>query len=729
MNNSLTVIVPVYSGLEIVKACLESVQQSVCESAHELLVIYDAGPEPDLEAYLEELDRTTDIQLHKNQQNLGFVKTVNLGFQLAGSSDCIILNSDTLVPDGWIDRMLFLAERDATIATITPFTNNGEICSFPNFCQDNDLPWGMSHKSMDRIFRDTMPADAVDIPTGVGFCMYLRREALDKVGSFDAKRFGRGYGEENDFCRRAAESGFRNVLCTNLFVFHSGGESFGTEKKQLMEKAADIMLARHPNYGVLVTQFIGRDPLKAYRFQAALSLLQHCDEPVVLVLNHGMGGGANKYINDLRQFYQRNAHFVVIEPGDRGDWIITLPQWLQGLQLSLDVDKEEELLFSIIQSIKPNFTLVNHIKGLETQVQNLLRVADSEYALILHDYYLISANPTLTDSEGRFSPERMTKSALFKKDIIAGSGLSVVEWRALCDSLFENASFVIAPSNSVRDIFEKHYPGYCVEVRNHLDAELIGCYPPVQIRSIFEHSPVRVGILGALGKEKGADILESVAEKARRQGLAIEFYLVGFAYRPLSSAVVTHGVYQETQLKGLLDNFKPNFIWYPCLCSETYCFTLSTVMEMGLPVMVTDIGALQERTRGRPFTKVVPYQSTVDEWLLEIKTFAEEIRSDSGAVKVWEQQQKVPPYYSGEFYEIIKNASRSGKNTEMPSIDSIEALLEKNVPRGVGLKAKIYQLLIKLRMHPRLAWVSVVMPYSLQKKIKRMLSRKSVHEY
>ena len=57
--------------------------------------------------------------------------------------------------------------------------------------------------------------------------MYIRRAALADIGLFDAEAFGRGYGEENDFCLRASARGWRHLLACDTFVYHEGAVSFG----------------------------------------------------------------------------------------------------------------------------------------------------------------------------------------------------------------------------------------------------------------------------------------------------------------------------------------------------------------------------------------------------------------------------------------------------------------------------------------------------------------------
>jgi hypothetical protein len=104
-----------------------------------------------------------------------------------------------------------------------------------------------------------------ELPTAVGFCMAVSRRCIDAIGLFDEAAFGRGYGEENDFCRRAAEAGWRNVLCEDAFVVHRGGASFGPLGLRPDEGSMQRLLALHPDYLDVVGAWIAADPLAERR--------------------------------------------------------------------------------------------------------------------------------------------------------------------------------------------------------------------------------------------------------------------------------------------------------------------------------------------------------------------------------------------------------------------------------------------------------------------------------
>jgi hypothetical protein len=140
----------------------------------------------------------------------------------------------------WLDRLRRCASSRPKIGTVTPFSNNATICSYPDVCRENGLPDGVELGELDRVFRRVNAGKIAEIPTAVGFCMYIKRACLDQVGLFDAERFGKGYGQENDFSLRAAEKGWSNVLCADTFVFHQGRASFQSEKTALQSRTGEV---------------------------------------------------------------------------------------------------------------------------------------------------------------------------------------------------------------------------------------------------------------------------------------------------------------------------------------------------------------------------------------------------------------------------------------------------------------------------------------------------------
>ena len=257
------VVIPAYNAPAELERCLHTVHATVPEDA-EILVIDDASPQPGVGQLLRRWRRLVNPQWRflVNDRNRGFVETANRGMQLT-DGDVVLLNSDTEVTPGWLEGLARCLAADAAIATATPWTNNGEIASIPEFCKANPLPPDRDAVAQ-AISRAGSPGYP-ELPTAVGFCMAIARRAIDRIGLFDEALFGRGYGEENDFSMRAREAGLRNVLCDDVYVAHVGGRSFGPLGLEPDAGSMERLLSRHPDYLELVQAFIAEDPLAVRR--------------------------------------------------------------------------------------------------------------------------------------------------------------------------------------------------------------------------------------------------------------------------------------------------------------------------------------------------------------------------------------------------------------------------------------------------------------------------------
>ena len=265
MKTTVDVIVPVYRGLAETRRCLESLFAHAQRTPLSIVAIDDASPEPGIVAYLDDLAAQGRVELLRNDLNLGFVRTVNRGLALHADRDVVLLNSDTEVANDWLDRLESCAYREGDIGTVTPFSNNATICSYPFEGWTGGTPGTLGLAPLDRLFATVNAGRHADLPTAVGFCMYIRRACLAAVGTFDDERFGRGYGEENDFCLRAAAAGWRSVLAADVFVFHEGAVSFSGERDALTRAATAMLLERHPEYSRIIEDFHAADPLRPLR--------------------------------------------------------------------------------------------------------------------------------------------------------------------------------------------------------------------------------------------------------------------------------------------------------------------------------------------------------------------------------------------------------------------------------------------------------------------------------
>lgn len=292
MKTPIHIIVPVYRGIELTRRCLERLAESDLPADCRITLIDDASPEDGMAGMLAQFVSVRDNrdgagptwELQRNATNLGFVASVNHGMALHPDHDVVLLNSDTEVPPGWLQRLRSAAYRRVNIGTVTPFSNCGSLASYPVPSVENAMPENFTLEQLDHLFQVANAGQTVDIPTGVGFCLFIRRDCLDDTGGFDEATFGKGYGEENDFCLRASKRGWSHVLATDCFVFHKGRGSFGAEKDERVRHAYTVLVDRYPHYPAMIQRHFFDDPVRPFRLRTDVLRLAQDDRGIRLVI-------------------------------------------------------------------------------------------------------------------------------------------------------------------------------------------------------------------------------------------------------------------------------------------------------------------------------------------------------------------------------------------------------------------------------------------------------------
>lgn len=615
------VIVPVYRGLDDTRNCIESVLASPCRTHWQLVVINDASPELEVTAWLrEKAAQEPRITLLENEENLGFVGTVNRGMALNTAHDVLLLNSDTVVANDWLDRIRQAAYGDARIASVTPFSNNATICSYPRFCEGNDLPPGMDTAAIDALCARTNPGQVVDVPTGVGFCMYIRRDSLNAVGLFDTEHFGKGYGEENDFCQRAAAAGWRNLHLLDTFVLHTGGVSFGESKSPRERAAMETLRRLHPRYEADVMAFVQADPARTARLALDVARLQAeaAQQPVVLAVLHDRAGGTVRHVRELAQFLQGKALFLMLSPAAGGVVVLRRAEEKEAFELAFRINDQMEELVQALRQLGVVHVHYQHLLGHSEAILDLPARLGAAHDFTAHDFYTYCKNISLTGIDNRYVvPPRAGECGCCEPTDTAPYAGTVAQWRHRNALLLNNARHVLAPSQDTASRIAGFVPGARVQAVAHTDL-------PAQLPAPVAHplaatAPLKIVVLGAMSAIKGADVLEAVAIEAAKRGAPVEFHLLGYGYRSLQTQprarLTVHGGYKEEELPALLQWLQPDLAWFPAQWPETYSYTLSACLAAGLPIVAPDIGAFPERLAGRDWSWVMPWDASAAQWL------------------------------------------------------------------------------------------------------------------
>lgn len=319
------VIVPVHNG----QAHLERLFTSLfahTELRHRIILANDGSTDPEIAPLLARAAaQRPNVHILTSAGNRGFSATVNAAMEVT-RGNVAILNTDTEVPAGWLDRLLRPIVTDRRTASSTPFSNAAAIFSFPIPDLDQGLPQELGVGQVDDAFARlrTEPDGDLAAPTAIGFCMGINRAAWQACGALDEATFGRGYCEETDWCLRAAAAGWRSVLVPNLFVYHTHGGTFGDrERRGLLEANLATLHRRWPDYYRKLITFRRHDPWAGHRAAALLALAASAEaRPLVSIgtavasdVTAALAGGRGL----IKLTYRRAAHSTLIEVR-RGPW-------------------------------------------------------------------------------------------------------------------------------------------------------------------------------------------------------------------------------------------------------------------------------------------------------------------------------------------------------------------------------------------------------------------------
>ncbi|MDX8389745.1 MAG: glycosyltransferase [Mariprofundaceae bacterium] len=634
------IIIPVYNAHDDLIRCIESVRRHGLGSRGRLTLIDDASTDDNIRQLFARLkaENNPNIQLLKNDNNVGFVGTVNRGLSLS-TDDVILLNSDTIVTHGWLENIQLCADSDQQIGTITPFSNNAEICSFPQMCQENELPGGLDLEQISRLISEAAIPAYPDIPTAVGFCMYIRRALLNQIGSFDEKTFGLGYGEENDFCMRAFKAGWRNVLCDDTYIYHVGGSSFDAKKAALTQENTKRLLKKHPDYQKCVESFIKEDPLKQVRALAMSHLTLHRDEPGILHICHDTGGGTETHIRDLTRAGTGGfRHYALFCHDD--DWRIEVMHCVEKTEFFFKRAITEswlEFLGQISAHFKISFFHVHHICGCRDGLLSALQMLPIPYGLTLHDLYIACPTFHLLGAEGQYCDAETDpdacQSCLSRNDALAL--IDIRDWRQRSASLVQGAKFIMAPSQWLANTFQCYFPDCQIQVVEH-GITLAAKKPETRVGVLMPDDDVpHVAVMGAISPLKGIRRLENLIQRTRDRGLKLRWILIGYSdkhYPPWQDddqVFTVHGPYVPVDVARILNFYRVSMLVFPSNGPESFSYTLSECWAAGRPALVPPFGALAERMQAHQAGWIMDAWNDDDKILDQIMSIVSPAKKES----------------------------------------------------------------------------------------------------
>ena len=672
LENKISIIVPIYNAYNDVKQCIESVMQHT-HINHEILLIDDCSPDPKIKELLDHyksldyyknmdhyksLDHYKNMDLYKNKKNirilrnevnLGFVKTVNRGLTET-TGDVILLNSDTIVTERWALKLLISAYSDNTIGTVTPLSNAAGVFSVPESGVENTIPAPLTLSKMAKLVESDSTFTYPEVPTGNGFCLYIKRDAILQTGLFDAETFTRGYGEENDFCMRAGYKGWKHIINDSVYIYHKRGASFKSEKELLIDENLEKLNKLHPSYSRLTNKYITKSTsLKRIREKIGHSITDPADlvlkdkKNILFVLHDEDTGGTQNTNKDLMSNIQHDHNCYLLTVNGRNIKLWTYKDNELTALKEFPVSKwninefykndYRDLYFNILVNFNISIVHIRHLLSHTFDLPKIAALMGVPCVLSFHDFYLICPSIQLIDGNGSYcgamcngnsfrsyenpyensfeNPYENSNENPFEnpyedpcinpcKSPYKAIGIHdlrgfVPRWRKEVTKMLSFVNGFVTTSPYVKQLFCDIYPNLKNKdfrvIEHGRDFETIG----ELTESPKPGEKIKILILGHVNYHKGGDFIQKL--KVMDEDNILEFHFLGGLspkYAILKMGI-DYGKYTREDLPHLIESIKPSFAGIFSVWPETYCHTLSEVWAYGLPAFVSNIGVLRER--------------------------------------------------------------------------------------------------------------------------------------
>lgn len=222
-----SIVILTHNALDYTRQCLDSVLQHT-DPRHEILCVDNASTDGTVE-WLQDLARDEErCRVVYNQENLGYAAGNNIGLAHAKGDYLVLLNSDVVVTEGWLDKLIACAQAHPQAGVVGPVTNSiTGVQKLPKVGYDQK-----SLKNLDifaRMHGEALAGQDEPALWIVGFCMLIKRELLARIGGLD-ERYGIGNFDCTDYCLRNFLAGYQAMIASDCFVHHYGGRSFAAGK-------------------------------------------------------------------------------------------------------------------------------------------------------------------------------------------------------------------------------------------------------------------------------------------------------------------------------------------------------------------------------------------------------------------------------------------------------------------------------------------------------------------
>lgn len=525
--------------------------------------------------------------------------------------DLILIQSGVVVPLGWDARLCAVAQHDEKITTVSPLCDGVALFSLLHLeFQFQDL---FSPDDVDKLLFGLSAKSYTESPCFYPGCFYFKKASLNMILANGSIEQGGGLLWWWEIASLVTLYGGLHVISDHLYV--------AQDRKKL--GAISAFLQQQPR----VVDFCTAHPLTGLRHAVNDALVRgasyhnvpgYDNRPVQLHLIHGWGGGLELWARNFCQSDHSRINLVLKSEGTWGAFGQRLVLYsslndvesLRSWDLSLPIRATEvtnlayrQIFEQILTDFSVDAVIVSSLIG-----HSLDALCSGKKTIIVaHDYFPFCPSISITFNEicRSCTPGKMTECFKSNPQNIYFKNITPQQWlwlrEAYVSRVLEEDIPIAVPTPSVEQNlvqldsrFEgvKFYP-----IAHGFDFELPSI-PNTEKRRTG--TKLRVLILGSLAAQKGGDLLRACY--ADLLPLA-DLYLVGcgpegHVWQGIAGVKITSS-YDREELYDIVSEIQPDVGMLLSVCQETFSYTLSELMMMGIPPVATDLGAFSDRIQHR----------------------------------------------------------------------------------------------------------------------------------